>query len=177
MKGKLLIATPNLLSDAIFSQGVILIADRHSDGTVGFMLNKPFRARLSDVTQIPLPFPIYNGGPVEQDRLYYVHRIPELIPGSLPVTDRWYWGGDLTDIINGKYDDAFLSDKIKFFAGYSGWSRGQLEDEIEDEAWFVSPLLIDPVTEDPKNMWKNLLVKVRPDMLLWKDAPPDPALN
>ncbi|NPA45665.1 MAG: YqgE/AlgH family protein [Chlorobi bacterium] len=177
MKGKLLIATPNLLTDGIFSQSVILIADRHSDGTVGFMLNKPFRARLNDVTQIPLAFPIYNGGPVEQDKLYYIHRIPDIVTGSLPIGDGLYWGGDLKNIINGLYDETFLSDKIKFFAGYSGWSKGQLEDEIEDEAWFVAPLDFDPITALSKDMWKTLLVKIRPDLTLWKDAPSDPALN
>ena len=42
--------------------------------------------------------PVYNGGPVEQDKLYFIHKIPELIPNSIEISNGIYWGGDFKEI-------------------------------------------------------------------------------
>ncbi|NPA43256.1 MAG: YqgE/AlgH family protein [Chlorobi bacterium] len=177
MKGKLLIATPELLTDNVFSQSVILITDYHDDGTVGFILNKPLMVRVNEVTNLEFPHQLYNGGPVSPDRLYYIHKIPDLIPGGYPVYEGLYWGGNLEELRRKSelHDD--LADKIKFFIGYSGWSKGQLEEEIRNGAWLVSDKKIDPVNVNPKTLWKELLVETAPEMELWKNAPLNPELN
>jgi len=177
MKGKLLIATPELLTDNIFSQSVILITDYHDDGTVGFILNKPIPAMVNDVTKLDIPLQLYNGGPVSPDRLYFIHRMPETVEGGYEIYPGLYWGGDLSKLESGVAETDNLSDKIKFFVGYSGWSKGQLEDEIERGAWLVTDKKIDPIRINPKTLWKELLVETAPDLALWKNAPLNPELN
>jgi len=177
MKGKLLIATPELLTDNIFSQSVILITDDHDEGTVGFILNKPLPASVNEVTNFQIPLQLYNGGPVSPDRLYFIHRIPEIVPGGYEVVPGLYWGGELEKLNDPDMMPDNLSEKIKFFVGYSGWSKGQLEDEIKRGAWLVSDLRVDPITVNPKTLWKEMLVRTAPELSLWKNAPVNPELN
>jgi len=177
MKGKLLIATPELLTDGVFSQSVIFITDDHENGTVGFILNKPIPATVNELTRLNIPLQLYNGGPVSPDRLYFIHRLPELIPGGYEIYDGLYWGGDLKAFETGELPADKLTGKIKFFVGYSGWSEGQLDDEIKRGAWLVSSKRIDPITVNPKTLWKELLVETDPDLVMWKNAPLNPELN
>ena len=177
MKGKLLIATPELLTDSIFSQSVILITDYHDDGTVGFILNKPLPATVNEVTKLDIPLQLYNGGPVSPDRLYFIHRLPDLVEGGYEIYPDLFWGGDLRKLQNAALPHDKLSENIKFFVGYSGWSKGQLEEEIERGAWLVTDKKIDPIRINPKTLWKELLVKTAPDLALWKNAPLNPELN
>ena len=80
-KGKLLIAEPSLTGDVSFNRSVVLLAEHNQEGSVGFILNKPLNYSINDlVEEIQVPFPVYNGGPVEQDNLYFIHKVPELIP-------------------------------------------------------------------------------------------------
>ena len=73
---------------------------------IGFILNKPLEYQISDlVTEILIPFQVYNGGPVEQDNLYFIHKVPHLIDNSVEISDGIYWGGDFektVDLINKK---------------------------------------------------------------------------
>ena len=86
-KGQLLIAEPSILGDSSFNRSVVLLADYNEDGSVGFILNKPLEYSLSDlIPEISVEFKIYNGGPVEQDNLYFIHTIPELIPNSVEIS-------------------------------------------------------------------------------------------
>ena len=80
-KGKLLIAEPSLTGDVSFNRSVVLLAEHNGEGSVGFILNKPLNYSMNElVTEIDVPFPVFNGGPVEQDNLYFIHKVPELIP-------------------------------------------------------------------------------------------------
>ncbi len=178
MKGKLLIATPELLTDSIFSQSVILIVDDHEEGTVGFILNKPLPVLVKEVTDINSSLQIYDGGPVSIDQMYFLHNAPEIIPGGQQVYDNLFWGGDIR-VVKEIFDDneSLLQDRIKFFIGYSGWGKEQLENEINEGAWLVSEKKLDIFKINPKNLWKKLLVEVDPAMELWKNAPQNPELN
>jgi putative transcriptional regulator len=72
--------------------------------------------------EINASFKIYNG-PVEQDNLYFIHNIPELIPNSIEISNGIYWGGDFEStkalINNGKIN----KNNIRFFLGYTGWEE------------------------------------------------------
>ena len=74
-KGHLLIAEPSIIGDVSFNRSVVLLADHNDQGTVGFIMNKPLEQKLKDfiplLTQSDLP--IFNGGPVEQDNIYFIH--------------------------------------------------------------------------------------------------------
>ena len=87
-RGKLLVAEPSIIGDISFTRSVILLVDYTLEGAVGFILNKPLQYSINDlVPSIKASFTIYNGGPVEQDNLYFIHNIPELIPNSLEISD------------------------------------------------------------------------------------------
>jgi putative transcriptional regulator len=177
MKGKLLIATPELLTDNIFSKTVIIIADEHESGKVGFIINKPLPVTVKDISGINLPFQVYEGGPVSGDRLYFIHKVPDLIPGGLHIRKDLYWGGNILNPGQIARQSDFLADKIKFFVGYSGWGLHQLENEISDGAWLVNDKYLDVININPKNIWKELLVETKPELVLWKDAPNNPSMN
>ena len=94
-KGQLLIAEPSIIGDLSFNRSVILLADHNQDGSVGFILNKPLKYTIKDLLpEIEAKFKIYNGGPVEQDNLYFIHNVPELIPNSIEISNGIFWGGN-----------------------------------------------------------------------------------
>jgi putative transcriptional regulator len=122
IKGQLLIAEPSISGDLSFNRSVILLADHDEEGSVGFIINKPLKYTINDLLpEINASFKIYNGGPVEQDNLYFIHNIPELIPNSIEISNGIYWGGDFEStkalINNGKIN------KNSFFLGYTGWEE------------------------------------------------------
>ncbi len=100
-KGLLLVAEPSIIGDVSFNRSVVLLAEYNEAGSVGFILNKPLHYKLKDfVPEVTSNLPVYNGGPVEQDNLYFIHRIPEIIPDSVEISNGIYWGGDFSAIID-----------------------------------------------------------------------------
>ena len=87
-KGHLLIAEPSILGDVSFTRSVILLTEHNAtEGSIGFILNKPLNYTINDlIIDIDASFEIYNGGPVEQDNLYFIHTIPDLIPNSIEIS-------------------------------------------------------------------------------------------
>ena len=137
-KGKLLIAEPTLTGDVSFNRSVVLLVEHNEEGSVGFILNKPLEYDISDlVTEIKIPFPVYNGGPVEQDNLYFIHKVPHLISKSIEISDGIYWGGDFDKTIDLINKEVISEEDIRFFLGYSGWSSLQLDQELSSKSWIV----------------------------------------
>ena len=98
-KGKILIAEPSILGDDSFNRSVILLSEHNESGSVGFILNKPSPFTIQDLLpEIESSFQIYFGGPVSENNLYFVHKVPELIPNSIEITNGIYWAGDF-DIV------------------------------------------------------------------------------
>jgi putative transcriptional regulator len=115
---------------------VILLADHDEEGSVG-LSKKPLKYTINDLLpEINASFKIYNGGPVEQDNLYFIHNIPELIPNR-EISNGIYWGGDFEStkalINNGKIN----KNNIRFFLGYTGWEENQLQLEMISNSWML----------------------------------------
>ncbi|MEM7187183.1 MAG: YqgE/AlgH family protein, partial [Bacteroidota bacterium] len=90
-KGVLLIAEPSIIGDVSFNRSVVLLAEHNENGSVGFILNKPLEYRLKDfLPEVNSDLRVYNGGPVEQDNLYFIHKVPELIPDSIEISNGIY---------------------------------------------------------------------------------------
>ena len=81
-------------------------------------------------------FPVYIGGPVERNQLYYIHRRND-IPDSVQITDGIYWGGDFKAVTEMLQAGKILQEEIRFFAGYSGWTETQLDNELKENSWIV----------------------------------------
>ena len=150
-KGHLLIAEPSIIGDISFNRSVILIAENNENGSIGFILNKPLDFSLGElVPEIESDFKIFNGGPVEQDNLYFIHKVPELITNSIEISNGIYWGGDFKRVIELVRNNEISEQDIRFFLGYSGWSPDQLEEELSENSWVIQ-----------ENIYKNQIIETR----------------
>ncbi|GMN05471.1 YqgE/AlgH family protein [Croceitalea sp. MTPC5] len=179
-KGKLLIAEPALTGDVSFNRSVVLLAEHNEEGSVGFILNKPLEYDIGDlVTEIKVPFKVYNGGPVEQDNLYFIHKVPHLIEGSIEISDGIYWGGDFEKTIKLINDHKITESDIRFFLGYSGWDSLQLDQELLSKSWVVvnNEYESSIIEKSSSAFWKEKMVELGGDYLIWSNAPENPTLN
>ncbi|CAI8429753.1 MAG: Uncharacterised protein [Polaribacter sejongensis] len=178
-KGKLLIAEPAILNDSSFNRSIILVTEHTSNSVVGFILNRPLNYTVNDLLpEINCHFPVYQGGPVEQDNLYFVHKIPQLLSDSIEVANGIFWGGNfeaLKDLLN---NEALKTSEIRFFLGYSGWKKDQLEQEMSQNSWFVEENDFENIfSMENEDLWKNKLLQKGGDYKLWANAPSDYNLN
>jgi putative transcriptional regulator len=178
-KGKLLIAEPSILNDREFNRSVIYLTEYNHEGCIGFILNKPTEYLLSDlVPEINADFTIFNGGPVEQENLYFIHKLPDLIPNSIVIDQDICWGGDfdvLTELLN---NDSINASDIRFFLGYSGWSLNQLKEELNDSTWVVKKNKYPNIFNvESDAIWKNQLMAIGGEYQIWANAPHNPSLN
>lgn len=179
-KGHVLLAEPTLTGDVSFSRAVILIAAHNPKGSVGFILNKPLSYTLDELIEdIHFPFPVFNGGPVDQDNIYFIHTAPEVVPGSIEITDGIYWGGDFAVLLNALKLNLIFENQIKFFLGYTGWSQKQLDGEIKSNSWItVEDLDIKTlVKKQNHSLWKNSIKALGGKYLIWSNTPENPSLN
>ncbi|WP_409220517.1 MULTISPECIES: YqgE/AlgH family protein [Croceitalea] len=179
-KGKLLVAEPALTGDVSFNRSVVLLAEHNEEGSVGFILNKPLEYDISDlVTEINIPFKVFNGGPVEQDNLYFIHKVPHLIEGSIEISDGIYWGGDFEKTIELINNKTITESDIRFFLGYSGWDSLQLDQELSSKSWVVinNEYQSSIIEKSSLAFWKEKMVELGGDYLIWSNAPENPTLN
>ncbi len=178
-KGTLLIANP-FLKDPNFSRTVIFLCEHTEEGSFGFVLNKMFPKPLEEL--VPdlnvTNFPVYQGGPVQRDALHFLHQYPELIGGGEEVMENVYWGGNFESLLINLKNKDLDKDHLRFFIGYSGWSEGQLNEEMKEESWLTvratRKLIFDTKPED---VWKNSLKHLGGNYEMMINFPIDPQLN
>lgn len=179
-KGCLLLAEPAILDDISFNRAVIILAEHNEDGSVGFIINKPLQHTIQElIPEINAQFIVYNGGPVAQENLYFIHTVPHLIADSIEIADGIYWGGDFEAtkvLIN---QGLITKENIRFFLGYTGWEYLQLETEMEQNAWLCLPndLGSNLIAKSNQHFWKNKMEELGGAYLLFSNAPENPALN
>lgn len=179
LKGRLLIAEPSILNDNSFNRAIILITEHTANNSVGFILNRPLNYTINDLLpDINCDFTIYQGGPVEQDNLYFVHKVPELIPDSIEVENGIYWGGNFESLKSLLQHQEIKNTEIRFFLGYSGWAKVQLEEEVINKSWFVSENDFENIlSTDNNTLWKNKLLQKGGEYKIWANAPNNINLN
>lgn len=178
--GDLLVAVPPL-ADPNFRRTLILLCDHTVDGSFGLVLNRPTEHLLAEVLDdLPpgLDAPLWMGGPVQTDTLHYLHAYGDAIDGALPVSDGVYWGGAFEALVRGLADGDLDPERVRFFAGYSGWGPGQLDAEVDDGAWLVLnadlPLVFDPSGDA---LWRDVLRRLGGEYALLSTYPDDPQMN
>ena len=179
-KGHLLIAEPSTLGDVSFNRSVVLLAEHNDEGSIGFILNKPLNYTINDLLpEIEASFKIYNGGPVEQDNLYFIHNIPEIIPNSIEISNGIYWGGDFETTKHLINTGEINKNNIRFFLGYSGWSVKQLKMEMQENAWIVSENSLKKklLSKSSNQFWKEKIIEQGGEYVLFSNAPENPMLN
>lgn len=179
-QGKLIVATPSILGDFNFRRSVILLASHKTSGSIGFILNKKLNYKLNDIVEdINIKFPLFYGGPVEQDNLFYLHRLGNVIPDSIKINSSLSWNGDfkfVTKLIN---ENKIKLNDIRFFLGCSSWSNGQLEKELDEKSWEPFEIVSTEKVLKMKiqNMWKKCMISLGGKYRLWSNAPENPNFN
>lgn len=176
-KGNILIARP-ALHDCTFNRSVILITDHNASGSVGFILNKPLQQTVNlFISELDAELQVYEGGPVEMQNLYYLHKRPDLIGDSEKITDGLYWSGNYEDVRFAINNDLILPNEIRFYLGYSGWSENQLKSEVDDNAWIIVDNEVDIFQNWDNNLWQQEMKKLGGEHLIWLNTPSDPTMN
>lgn len=179
-KGKLLVAETATYGDSFFSRTVILITEDTEEEVIGFILNLPKEFTLQDIfAEAKNNFRLFSGGPVEQDNLYFLHNIEELKSKSQMISDGVYWGADFNSLAEILETQKIERAHLRFFLGYSGWTKDQLVDELDKKYWTVidNPFKSDLLKITPSEIWKELMKLLGDDHLIWANAPSDPIMN
>lgn len=156
------------------------MAEHGIEGSFGIIINKPVEVKLSDIASEFEGFdaPVFLGGPVKTDSLYFIHTRPDLIEEGMPILDGLYWGGNIDMVKELIRHKQLTPNEIRFFIGYSGWIADQLNRELEDKSWVVA--MTNPVQvfrSNPLEMWAQTLKKLGNEYKFWVVYPPDPSYN
>lgn len=179
-RGKILISEP-FLCDHMFGRSVILLVDHTEEGTMGLVMNKPLPLFLNDVLKefnYSENIPIYKGGPISTDTLFYLHTL-EGIAGALSIGKGFYLNGDFEAIKDYIMQGNPTKGKIRFFLGYSGWEYSQLSQEIQENTWLVGKEDISSLMNEDSSseLWKDALCKLGGKYEIWSRFPQIPTLN
>ncbi len=178
--GQLLIALPSIIGDLHFHRAIIYLVECNAESTFGFVVNKKLDYHLNDVVEGLKPtIPLYFGGPVEPDNLYYIHTLGDEIPKSLPINNKYFWSGDFEMVIQLLNEKPHMAKEFRFFLGYAGWEENQLENELNSEAWHLSENNYVPnlLQQPTKTMWREEMVRLGGKYIIWANAPDNPNSN
>lgn len=179
--GSLLVATP-ALRDPSFERSVVLLVAHEQGGAMGVVLNRATEVPVSEVLGdwgglAHDPAVLFEGGPVQPDSAICVARSR---PGVDGLTGFQPFFGSLGTVDLGKEPQRLRDrvDGVRVFAGYAGWSPGQLEEEIASGSWFTFDALPgDPFMTRPDDLWALVLRRQGGLIAAVAQYPPDPTLN
>ena len=178
-KGRILLSEP-FMGDYYFGRSVILLAEHNAEGSFGLVVNKPVSTKLSEVAA---DFPnfdqtLFIGGPVETNRLFFIHTLGEQIVHSLPIMEGLYWGGEIGSVKSLANKGLLSKHNIRFFMGYSGWGANQLEAELKRNSWAITRITSKQLFyTQPALLWKKMTRKLGEEYSLWHKFPVNPTMN
>lgn len=178
-KGRVLIAEP-FLPGQYFNRSVVLLVAYSPKGAVGFILNKrvdfPIHEVFPDFPEFKAP--VYLGGPVSTDSIYYIHKLGDKLNGSIRVLGDLYWGGDFEELKRKIIQGSIHPSEIRFFLGYSGWDAGQLEGELKEDSWLVADVDEHSVMRELNQAsWADFLKMAGAKYTIWENFPENPTFN
>ncbi|MGB3468475.1 MAG: YqgE/AlgH family protein [Cyclobacteriaceae bacterium] len=184
--GDVLISNP-MMGDPNFERSIIYLCEHSNEGSLGLVLNKPSKVSLDEVIDDieSDEVPLFVGGPVEQNTLHYIYSvntdsiIKKPLEGAKKISGDIYMGGDFDELKDIYLTLPFNTSHVKFFVGYSGWSEGQLQKEIEDNSWVVvkDPPASDIFNSSSRIHWKDMMTELGGRYKMMSNYPVDPRLN
>ena len=157
--GQILLAEP-FMADPYFRRAAVLLCEHHPQGSMGFILNKAVDIGINDLVNSFPDFDaeVFYGGPVQTDTLHYVHNVGDLLEDSLRVCGGLWWGGDFEKLKILISSGLIQPNNIRFFVGYSGWSAGQLMEEMATGSWVAAEMDANYVFKiQPAEVWSNAM--------------------
>lgn len=177
--GVILIAPP-MMQDPTFRRSVVLLCEHGVDGSFGLILNRSVTLQLADVVEGMELYrgPLSMGGPVQPETLHFLHRFGDQIGETTEVIDDVFWGGDFEAVQKMVQSRETSADDIRFFLGYAGWSPGQLDAEIEQDSWILTPSNASMIFQEaPDKLWTTILRRMGGEYALLANFPDDPRMN
>lgn len=181
-RGSLLIAKPTV-EDFCFKRSVTILVDHDAEGSMGVMVNKPTRFTLNELVPDVVcneQVPLYLGGPVGTNMMFFIHNLgKDAIPGSEQLAPGLFFGGDFEVMKIFLADGEKVNEKVKFMVGYSGWTTGQLDNEVKRHDWAVLKNDVGELVMSTDNdaMWNNAVARFGDQYQLWNSWPDDVSMN
>jgi putative transcriptional regulator len=179
LKGHLLLDNGKL-GGSFFHRTVVLICEHDAEGAFGLVLNRKAGTQVGEALVANLPDtlkaqPLFVGGPVQPQALSYLHTDVFLPDANVMANLNVGHSLDELQELSDSFSDAR---KLRVFAGYAGWSPGQLDDEMRRDTWLTHPAAIDLIFfEDPEKLWPHILLQKGLNYRLLARSPEDPSLN
>jgi putative transcriptional regulator len=177
--GDVLVSEP-FLNDFYFRRSAILIVDHNDEGSFGVVINKRLNVPFNDII---MGFPkfdadVYLGGPVDTDRVFFIHTIGEMIPDSHKIMSGLYWSGNINALKAMIKNNLIKSHEVRFYVGYAGWDGGQIRKELEANIWLVGKFSTKEILHTmPGKMWSTFVNKLGNRYKLWNKFPVNPSDN
>ena len=179
LKGQLLLDSGQL-QGSFFQRTVVLICQHDAEGAFGLVLNRATGSKVGEMIVADLPdslkeCPLYLGGPVQPSALSFL--LSDAFLPDANVLPNVSLSHSLDSLI--ELGESFSpTQKLKLFAGYAGWSPGQLEDEIKRKAWVTHPASLELVFDtNPEELWRKVLRQKGWQYRLLSQMPEDLSLN
>ena len=179
LKGQLLLDSGQLRG-SFFQRTVVLICQHDAEGAFGLVLNRTTGNNVGEMIVADLPetlksCPLYLGGPVQPSALSFLHT--DTFVADANVMPNLSLGHSVDDLVD--LGESFSATrKLKLFAGYAGWSPGQLEDEMKRKAWLTHPASLELVFDTaPEQLWQEILRRKGWKYKLLAQSPEDLSLN
>jgi putative transcriptional regulator len=179
LKGQLLLDSGQL-QGSFFQRTVVLVCQHDANGAFGLVLNRSTGNQVGEMVMVDLPeslksCQLYLGGPVQPTALSYLHS-DAFIPDANVIPNLSL--GHSLDTLMEIGQSPSANSVIKMFAGYAGWSAGQLEEEMKRDAWVTHPASLELVFEtEPQNLWQNVLKRKGGKYRLLAQMPEDLSTN
>jgi putative transcriptional regulator len=178
--GNLLLSEP-FLQDENFGRAVVLLCEHEEEsGTIGFVLNKPSVLNLGDlINGLDLDAEVFVGGPVEQNTLHFIYFGDQQMEESKSLGNGVWWDGGFTQVVQLLNSGKLNLNQVRFFLGYSGWSPGQLMEELSEQTWIVYSKSFVPelFKNSADQLWRSLMKRLGGEFEIQSNYPTDPRLN